>query len=184
MKYIIFLLPILVLGQVQSIDYTNNLPKTTTPLTIGDKNKIKDVVNNNATILGQLDAQIDLLKGGAIRTISKAVPPNSGVNFFSMASANGVISLTIQIASDNIGFQVSKNITLNYAKGNASFMAQSTGGFNGHDFDITYTPIDDGLGNILGFTFQVNNLSTTETAQITLTMIVGGLTNGLTYAQL
>lgn len=184
MKHLFILFSVLAFSQVQTIDYISNLPRTTSPLTLGDKNEIKNVVNNNSTILGDLDGSIDLLNGGAIRTIQKVVNANSTLDFFTIQNANGVLSVDVKVVSEGNNFFLIKNHDITFVKGQQGiFINQSVNDPITHDFDVILTNIVSGP-NIVGYMLSVQNKSATLPTTITMTITIGGTLSTITYNQL
>jgi len=174
MKYLIFLFPIFIFGQVQDINLNN--PKTkTVPFWDNDRTEIINKSANNNAILRQLDEQIDLLNGSAIRSVKKNVPNNSTVNFFTLTSSGKSFSLIIQVVSDTANFYVVKQIDLTYTDGNVGMFSKVSHLTNSNDFDLIATPITGGVR------ISIQNLSTSVSTEINMVMTIAPSTNPATF---
>ena len=178
MKYVFFLLISgFAFGQVDSILLNN--PKTrTVPFWDLDRTEIINVTNNNANILKQLDEQIDLLNGGAIRSIKKSVPANSTVDFFSLTSSGKSFSIILQTVSDTVDFYVAKIIEVTFTNGDVGMFSKDSKITNANDYELIVNPIDGGVK------FSIINLSSMLETEINMVLTIAPSTNMATFTTL
>ena len=130
-----------------------------------------------------MDDAIDLIYGGAIRTMQKTVNANTTVDFFYLQNTNGVLSADAKIISEGGDFYLIKNYDITFVKGEKGFFTNQSTSDPVHDFEIILTNITDGA-NIIGYKLSVQNLSATLNTTITITLTIGGSLSPITFFKL
>lgn len=171
MRIIFLFFTSFIFAQATKVEYTNPA-SSTVPFFKNDKTELRAVINNNSEILKQLDDAIDLIYGGAIRTMQKTINANTTVDFFYLQNTNGVLSIDAKIISDGSV----KNYDITFVRGQKNIFVKQTK----NDFDISLTDLSDGT-NIIGYKLSVTS---TVNTTITITLTIGGTLSPITFIKL